>query len=230
MPITGSCCIRCRTLSLLPACLRLVFPSSRLISSIVVSIVSSPLFDTVGRGVRRGASVSCLLGFILRSVPMSIAGSCRRSLTFPRSACLSARMRGDGVLISSVRDALRCSACQSDRLVPRLVHHPVDRVGSSPPSPRLSARWAGRMADAVRLRLRRAIVPRSDFAVCLVPVFACLGSFIAIYLIRMAAGGLSARRAVCLLTCSVVSVPCRPLVSSLPFHGLFDWCGSVPSP
>lgn len=43
-------------------------------------------------------------------------------------------------------------------------------------------------------------------------VLACLGSFLAIHLMWMAAEvcGLSARCAVCLLACPVVSVPCRP--------------------
>lgn len=62
-----------------------------------------------------------------------------------------------------------CGACcdvlayrPSARLVPRLVHRPVGRVGSSRLSPRLSTRWAGRRTDAVRLR--RAIVHRSIFS------------------------------------------------------------------
>ena len=46
---------RCRPT--LPACLRLVFPSSRPISSPVVSFPVSPRFDTIGRGDERGASV-----------------------------------------------------------------------------------------------------------------------------------------------------------------------------
>ena len=93
--------VRCRPA--FPACLRLVSPvPSHLIIvvvSIVASIVSSPFFDTVGRGVGRGASVSCLLGSVLRSVPMS-AGVDSRFVPFPSSAvsslgllALSARLR-----------------------------------------------------------------------------------------------------------------------------------------
>lgn len=110
MPIAGSCCIRCRTLSLLPACLRLVFPSSRLISSIVVSLVVSPFFDTVGRGVRRGdVGALGLLGFSLRSVPMSIG----RFMLYlpamsPRSACLSSRLRGRWCSHLIMLNVLRC--------------------------------------------------------------------------------------------------------------------------
>lgn len=83
--------MRCRPA--FPACLRLV--------SIVALIVVSPLLDTVGRGVRRGASgVLCLLDFILRSVPIS-ADVDSRFVPFPSSAvsslgllALSARLRG----------------------------------------------------------------------------------------------------------------------------------------
>lgn len=86
--------MRCRPA--FPACLRLVSPvPSHLIIvvvSIVASIVISPLFDTVGRGVRRGASVlSACLVFALRFVPMSIAGSCRFLCGVP-SVCLLCRL------------------------------------------------------------------------------------------------------------------------------------------
>lgn len=127
---------------------------------------------------------------------------------------------GDGVLISSVIssvwDALRCPACPSARLVSRLVRRPVCRVVSSVGSvhrlsPRLATRWAGRRTDAVRLFVSRSILP----------LLACLGLFLAIHLIRMAATvcGLSARRA--LLACPVVSVPCRSFrLESRPLHPL----------
>lgn len=82
--------------------------------------------------------MSCLLGFcpavcvdVDRSV--HIVSSC----DVP-SVCLpvvSARLRGDGALISFVLDVLRCLACPSSRLVSRLVYHPVGRVGSSPLAP-----------------------------------------------------------------------------------------------
>lgn len=58
---------------------RLFRPSHLIIVvvSIVALIIVSPLFDTAGRGVRRGASASCLLGSVLLPVPvpMPIAGS-----------------------------------------------------------------------------------------------------------------------------------------------------------
>lgn len=122
---------------------------------------------------------------------------------------------GDGVLISSVR--MCCDVLlAARRLVSFLASFIIPSVGSVHlVSPRLATRWAGRRADA--LRLRRAIVPRSDFtAACLIPR-ACLPRVVlAIHLMRMAAAvcGLSARRA--LLACHVVSVP--PLVArSSPF-------------
>lgn len=78
-----------------PACLRPVSPC-RLISCVSSHRPSSrpsvsPFLDTVGRGVVRGASVLCLLGSALRSVPMSIAGSCRFLCGVP-SVCLLCRL------------------------------------------------------------------------------------------------------------------------------------------
>lgn len=121
MPIAGSCCIRCRTLSLLPACLRPALPC-RLISCVPshrssFRFVISPLFDTVGRGVRRGASGVLLAWFSLRSVPMSIAGSCGVP-----SVCLLVDSAAWAMAFSShhaVRAAMSCLL--ASRLVPRLV-------------------------------------------------------------------------------------------------------------
>lgn len=98
------------------------------------------------------------------------------------------------------------------RLVSFLASFIIPSVGSVLRlSPRLATRWAGRRADAVRLFVSRSILP----------LLACLGLFLAIHLIRMAAAvcGLSARRA--LLACPVVSVPCRSFrLGSRPLHPL----------
>lgn len=135
--------VRCRPA--FPAYLRLVFPSSRFISSAIASPVSSPLFDTVGRGVRRGASASCLLGFCpavcvdvdSRFIPYLPAMSLR-------SACSSARMRGDVL----VRDVLRCPAWSSSRLS-SLASFIIPSVGSvrlvSRPVLRHDGRGGGRL-------------------------------------------------------------------------------------
>lgn len=103
-------------------------------------------------------------------------------------------------------------------------------IGPSRLSPRFATRWAVRRAiDACypfsvpiscRLPRPRVCLPRGVPA----PVPRSV-------LMWMATGGWrSVGSACCLLSCPVVSVPFRPLVSSLPFHGLFDWCGSVPFP
>lgn len=173
MPIAGSCCIRCHTVALLPTCLRLVFPSSRLISSIVVSLVVSPFFDTVGRGVRRGASASCLLGFfpaVCSDVDRSVHAV--SSCDVP-SVCLPV-VSAAGAMAFSSRP---CGACYDVLLTRHLVLSLASFIIPSVRSvlrlsPRLATRWAGRRTDAVLLRC--AIVSRSDFLPpCLVPR-ACL--------------------------------------------------------
>lgn len=201
--------VRCRPA--LPACLRLVFPSSRPISSLVVSLVVSPLFDTVGRGVRRGASVSCLLGFC----PAVCADADSRFMRY-LVGLLAYQIGAAGAMAFSSRPSSRpcgmcCDALLAHRLVSRLARRPVGLFGSVFLSPRLATRLAGRRADAVRLFVSRSILP----------LLACLGLFLAIHLIRMAAAvcGLSARRA--LLACPVVSVPCRSFrLGSRPLHPL----------
>ena len=129
---------------------------------------------------------------------------------FPRSACLPARLWGRWRSHLIRADVLRCPACRpSARLVPRLVHHPVCRVGSSRLAP--SCDTMGGEASGCGCAIR--LSPPVSF-----PVLAYLGSFLAIHLMRMAAAvcDLSARRA--LLACLVVSVP--PLVArSFPFMG-----------
>lgn len=146
--------------ALAPPCLFRCVSPYRFISSVIISLLVSPFFDTVGQGVRRGASVSCLLGFVLLSVPMSIAGSCRRSLAFPRSACLSSRLGCVGTAFSSRHAG--CVAMSSARLVSRLVYHPVGRVGFcvSLPVLRHEGRGGGRMLCCCLLsRLPRACLP-----------------------------------------------------------------------
>lgn len=104
-----------------------------------------------------------MLGFALRSVPMSIAGSCRFLCGVP-SICLpvgSAAGVGDGVLISSVRDVLRCPACLSSRLVSRFVRRLVGRVGSC--VSRFVLRHDGRGDGRLRCGCGVLFVLRSDF-------------------------------------------------------------------
>ena len=190
-----------------------------------LSIISSHLIDRRldrllpalrhGWAGREAGSIGalCLLGFILRSVPIS-ADVDSRFIPFPSSAVsslglfvLSARLRGRWCSHLIILDVLRCPACLP--VVSSLVSSIIPSVGSVLRlSPRLATRWAGRLTDAVRLFVSRSILP----------LLACLGLFLAIHLIRMAATvcGLSARRA--LLACLVVSVP--PLVARLfPFMG-----------
>lgn len=222
--------MRCRPA--LPACLRLVFPSSRPISSIVVSIVSSPLFDTVGRGVRRGASVSCLLGScpaVCADVDRSVHGV--SSAVSPLSAFYVVSAAGAMAFSShpSSRPCwMRCGVLLARRLVSSFASAVVPSVGSAHRlSPRLATRLAGRRADA--LRLRRAIVPRSDFAACLVPR-ACLPCGVSRHPSDTDGGGglrsIGSACSACLPRC-IRAASCRSVV---PFHESFDWCGSVPLP
>lgn len=139
MPITGSCRIRCRCLLIssfrhlvvlfrpaFPACLRLISPLP--FHLIVVSSYRlsprpsvSPLFDTVGRGVRRGATVSCLLGFY----PVVCADVDSWVIpylpTFPLSACFvgSAAERWRSHLVRAGCAAMSCLPVGSPRLSSR---------------------------------------------------------------------------------------------------------------
>lgn len=130
-------------LRFLLAC-RLVLPSSRLISSPVVS----PLFDTVGRGVSRGASASLLAWFCLavcvdvdnRFVPFSSAMS-------PRAACFVGSAAGRWRSHLVVRGVLRCPLLARRLVSSRLVRRLVGRVGSCvslAPSHRHGGRGVGR--------------------------------------------------------------------------------------
>lgn len=177
--------VRCRPA--FPACLRLVFPSSRPISSPVVSPVASPFFDTVGLGVRRGASVSYLLGFVLRSASVSIAGSWCFLCGAPSLGLLACRL-GCVEMAFSSRPCVMCGGVLAyrlpSRLVPRLGRRLVGRVGSASLAPSCDT-MGGEEGDCGLL-----IVFRSDFfAACLVPVLACLGLFLAPPMMWMAAGG-----------------------------------------
>lgn len=152
---------RCRPA--FPAC----FVASRLcrlISSVIVSPVSSPFFDTVGLGVRRGAS-GVLLAWFFPAVCADVDRSVHAvsSCDVP-SVCLpvvSVRLRGRWRLISSVRSMLRCPACPSSRLVSRLVYHHVGRVGSSPLAPSCDTMGGeeGGCGGAIRLSLRLSRSP-----------------------------------------------------------------------
>ena len=117
-------------------------------------------------------------------------------------------------------------------------------IGSSRLSPRSSSRRSGRFCVSRPVlrhdgreggRLRRCY-PFSVPISCRLPCpRACLPrAFLAIHLIRMAAGGwrsgVSAGRSACL---PVSLYPCRCPSSRrfvFPFHGLFDWLCSVPCP
>lgn len=198
--------------------------SSYLIDHHLDRLLPALRHDWAGR-VAGSGGVLCLLGFILRSVPMS-AGVDSRFVPFPSSAVLSLGLLAcrigcgdDCVLISSVRDVLRCPACPLARLSPFAVpsvgsvHHlslaqSCDTIG-------------GEEGDCVAVAA--CFTPRPDFAACLVSL--CLLAplpFFAIHLIRMAAEvcGLSARRAVCLLVLSRCIRAVLPLVArSFPFIG-----------
>ena len=69
--------------------------------------------------------------------------------------------------------AMLCLPIGSSRLSPRSSSRRSGRLRPSL-SPRLATRWAGRRADAVRLR--RAIVPRFDFDACFAPPLCLLAS------------------------------------------------------
>lgn len=146
--------------ALAPPCLPAVRLACRPISSPVVSIVVSQLFDTVGRGVRREASVlsACLASScdLYRCLPMSIVGSFRfHPLRCHLSACLLCRLGcvGDRVLISSC--GMYCDvllACGSYRLSPRSSSRRSGRFCVSLPVFRHGGRGGGCGAIAVCYR------------------------------------------------------------------------------
>lgn len=158
---------------------RLALPSHlmRLISSAIISPVRLPALRHGWRGVRRGASVLFLLGSALRFVPMSIS----RFMPFPLRCPLGLLACRIGCWCGRWRSHLVRAGCAAMSCLP---------VGSSRLSPRLSSRRSVRFlrlapscdtmggASAVAVRLRRAFVPRSDFAACLVrPCLLASGCF-----------------------------------------------------
>lgn len=198
-------CVSC----LLAARLAFAVSSHRLSSRL-----SSPLIDTVGLGVRRGdAGVMLSWFFPAVCVDVDSLSMPYHPAMSPRSACLSARLRGRwrSHLVRAGRVAM---PCLPRRIVSSIASAVVSSVGSvlrlPRPVLRHDGRGGGRMLCGCRLSR--------------LPVLACLGSFLAIHLMRMAAEvyGLSARWAGCLL-CPVVSVPCRP--SSHP--SLFPMARSI---
>lgn len=124
--------MRCRPA--FPACLRFVFPSSRFISSPVVSPVRLPVLRHGWAG-REAGSVDVLLAWFFPAVCADVDRSVHAVGSLRSLGLLACRLGcgdGGGVLISS------CGMCcdvlayrLSARLVSRLVHHPVGRVGSS---------------------------------------------------------------------------------------------------
>lgn len=176
---------------------------------------SSPRSSTRLGGACGGERpVSCLIGFC-HAVCADVDN---RFMRLPLGL-LACRLGCGAIEFSSHPCGMCCDvllACGSSRLSPRSSFRRAGWFISSLSS-RLATRWAGRW------RLRRCY----SFSVsisCRLPrphVLACLGAFLAIHLIRMAAGGwrcLSARRAVCLLACLVVSAPCLSSRRS-PFMG-----------
>lgn len=170
MSITGSC--RIHRLTLRPACLIPVSPC-RLISSVIASLAVSPFFDTVGRGVRRGASVlSAYLVFALRFLPMSISRSIPLSLR-RLLGLFACRLGCGGTVFSSRRAgcvAMSCLSIGPSRLSPRLSSRRSVRLVSSL-APFLDTMGG---ASAVAVRLRRAFVPHPDFLPPVSSPCACL--------------------------------------------------------
>ena len=201
--------MRCRPAC--PACLRLVSSvPSHLIGYRLARLLPALRHGWAGREAG-SVDVLCLLGSVLRSVLMSADVDSRFMLLPLRCpiGLLACRLR---CRCSHLVVWMRCDAPLAHRLVSRLVHRLVGRLGSSFLSPRLETRWAGRRAIALRLRCASFLVlisPPTSF-----PVLNCLGAFLAIHLMRMAAEicGLSSRRDGCLL-CPVVSVPLPSFVS-----------------
>ena len=119
----------------LPACLPSFRSSSRRTGRIVVSPVRLPALRHGWAGREAGSvGALCLLGFALRSVPMSIG----RFMLYlpamsPRSACLSARLRGRW-RSHLIRHLVR-AGCVAVSCLP---------VGSSRLSPCSSSRRSGR--------------------------------------------------------------------------------------
>ena len=121
----------------------------RLISSLVVSPVSSPFFDTVGRGVRRGASGVLLAWFC----PAVCADIDSRFTPFPLR-CLLGLLAcwlgcGAAVLSSHPCGCVAMSLLTARRLVSFLVSSIIPSVGSvlcfSRPVFRHDGRGGGRM-------------------------------------------------------------------------------------
>lgn len=137
MPITGSCCIRCRTLSLLPAC----FIASRLFSHSIGRRRACPLsaLRLAGRG---GLSSRFVVSLFNRIFDVASA------------ACLSSSMPSPWFHLV-VRCCPACPACL--RIVSPLPSHLIGvsshRSSSRSSSPRSSTRLAGREAGSVGVLL-----------------------------------------------------------------------------
>lgn len=158
---------------------------------------------------------------LCRYLPMSIASSFRfHPLRCHLSTCLLCRLGcvDDSVLISSC--GMYCDVLLAHRLVSSLVSFVVSSVGSvsvSSLAPFLDT-MGGETSDCGWLSFFVLIscrLPRS-------PVLACLGAFLAIHLMRMAAEvcGLSSRRAVCLLA---PLYPCRAALFVSPLGRSISW-------
>ena len=196
------------------ACLRFVAFPSHLIGHRLARRLPVPRHGW--RGVRRGASVLCLLGSALRSVPMSISRFMPFLLRCPLGllACL-ARLRGSGVLISSC--GMCCDVLLAHRPVSSLASFIIPSVGSVSLVSRPVSRHDGR-GDG---RLRLAIVLRFDFLLPASFPCACLPWGVSRHPSDADGGGglRSVVSAGGLLACPVVSVPCRPFrFAARSFH------------
>lgn len=145
MPIAGSCCIRCRTLSLLPACLRCVLPAVP--SHRPSSRSSSPRSSTWLAG-REAGSVGTLLAWFCPAVCSDVDS---RLTPFPmrcsiRLLACQVRCRCSHLVVW-----MRCDVLLAHRSVSSLASFIIPSVGSVPAS-RPVLRHDGRGADAVRLR------------------------------------------------------------------------------
>lgn len=188
-----------------------------------------------GREAGRRRCPACLV-FALRSVPMS-ADVDSWLIPFPSSAvsslgllALSARLRWRWC--SLVRAGCVAMFCLplicSSRLSSRCI---VSSVGSvlrlSRPVLRHDRRGGGRIRCCCGVLSFLVLI---SCRLASFPVLACLGPFLAIHLIRMAAevcGSVGSAGGLFALPHCIRAASRRSVV---PFHGSFDWCGSVPSP
>lgn len=212
-----------------PACCasRLSIISFHLIACRLARLLPALRHGWAVRGA--GSVMSCLLGSVLWAALISIAGSFR-ILCGVLLGLLACRL---GYWCGRWRSHLVRAGCVAMPCLPlivssRLVRRPVCRVGFSFLSPRLATRMGGEVAIAAVL-----FVLRFDFLPPASSPCACLPRGVSRHPSDTDGGGrlaVSVGSSCGLLACLSRCIRTVPLVSSFPFHGLFDWCGSVPSP